>query len=54
MKANSVDELDNCISVINMSYPVLRDMLLVIGHNRKEWVDAAERLGLRVGFVKVE
>ena len=33
IKANSSDELDECIRVINKSYPILRDQLLVMEGN---------------------
>ena len=50
IKANSSAELDECIRVINKSYPILRDQLLVMEGN----LEAAERLGLRVGFTRIK
>jgi len=39
LKAETVSDLDECIRVINKSYPVLRDHLEIIEVNRRGRVD---------------
>jgi len=46
IQADSAEELNEAIRVINTSYPILLDRLAVI-----EEVKEYEKLGLRVGFI---
>ncbi len=46
INAESVDELDEAIRVVNRSYPVLREQLVV-----RDEIKQYENLGLKVGVV---